>query len=191
MKVRIIYICGGCLNCPWVWEVYDLIRDGRESASGSCLQALLGVPICAHAFRRLLGIGQGRYEKLKRPVQERRPVPHDGRYVSRANEFKTPSKSRQLVVEYLEELYHTVAEVLPESHGSLSKQGQAPPKPMRFRRHRGRAPKIGKWSRARNGDKSNAKLRLLPPGSYSDYLNILTARHPDVKISHKLFASAL
>ena len=42
------------------------------------------------------------------------------------------------------------------------------------------------WPQAgRKKDKTN--LRMLPPGTYSDYLNLLKTRHPDRRISLKLF----
>ena len=41
----------------------------------------------------------------------------------------------------------------------------------------------------RNKDKKN--LRMLPPGTFSDYLNLLRNRYPSNRISLKLFCKAL
>lgn len=144
--------------------------------------------MCSHAFRRLVGLGQARFQKLKKCVKLGIPAPRDGRFVSRKNTFFRASETRQLCVDFLEEIYNTIAEVLPESHGLKSNPlEEKAPRPLRFRKHRGRRPKIASRQRSDGDWKS---LRLLPPGTFTDYLNILRTRHPQKTISLKLFSQA-
>ena len=39
--------------------------------------------------------------------------------------------------------------------------------------------------------KDQTELRLLPPGSFNDYLSLLRARYPEEKLSLKLFTKVL
>jgi hypothetical protein len=171
-------------------QVCELIRASTSSDSGKQFrQSLFGIPLCSSSFRRLIGLGQDRFQKLRKSVVEGLPVPRDGRFVARKNSFNVKSEKRQLCVEFLEEIYNTIAEVLPESHGKVEKD-EDPDKvtrPLSFRKHRGRRPKIASKSR---GQCDRKVLRLLPPGSFTDYLNLLRARHPGVTISLKLFSQA-
>lgn len=149
--------------------------------------SLFGIALCPHAFRRLVGLGQARFQKLKKCVKLGQPPPRDGRFVPRRNTFKKASESRQLCVDYLEEIYNTLAEVLPESHGpqTANPLEEKLPRPLRFRKHRGRQPKI---ATRQHTESSRKALRLLPPGTFSDYLNLLRIRHPQRVISLKLFS---
>lgn len=136
------------------------------------------------AFRRLVGIGQDRFQKLNKSFLQGLPVPRDGRFVARRHSFKKGTEKRQ-------EIYHTLAEVLPESHGTNRDTGDGSeeqvPRPLTFRKHRGRRPRIAAKLRGKTDRKA---LRLLPPGSFTDYLNLLRARCPDKTISLKLFSMA-
>lgn len=117
-------------------------------------------------------------------------------FVTRRFGGKVLHQHRVLVAEFLEEIYNTIAEPLPERHGggddSVNRGGKNEnddrrPKPrLCFRKHRGRRPKVVAQA-GRKKDKTN--LRMLPPGTYSDYLNLLKTRHPDRRISLKLFCS--
>lgn len=159
-------------------------------------------------MRRLLQIGGQRYTRLRKCARSGAPAPLDGRRV------KTPSicknkvsvMKRSIIVEYLTELYQQVSEPMPEANQSLDKMnglpiefkelpskasgkgsGAANQKPMRFRRNRGRRPRLA--GQVHRGA-SQASIRLLPPGSYTDYLSMLQARHPTANISLKLFQKA-
>ena len=157
--------------------------------------SLLGKSICGHAWRHLLGIGSGRFLKLNRAARLQLPVPVDGRFVARRYGGKA-HQNRVLVAEFLAEVYNTIAEPLPERHGGeddsanradKNENDDQRPKPrLRFRKHRGRRPKVVAQA-GRKKDKTD--LRMLPPGTYSDYLNLLKTRHPDRRISLKLFCN--
>lgn len=166
-------------------KVFELIR-GRGAGDK---RSLFGVQLCGHAFRRLVGLGQARYQKLVKCVKTGGAVPRDGRFVARKNTFKKASPNRILIVEFLEEIYNTMAETLPESHGHVPKpSGDVPLRPARFRKHRGRRPKIMSEKRMKTDPNL---LRFLPPGTFTDYLNILRARHPkNQKLGMKLFSKA-
>eukprot|EP00435_Cladocopium_sp_Y103_P076317 s59_g90.t1 len=172
-------------------RVCELIRASINSDSQKQFhQSLFGIPLCSSSFRRLIGLGQDRFQKLRKSVVGGLPVPRDGRFVARKNTFKVGSEKRQLCVEFLEEIYNTIAEVLPESHGGKVEKDDDPekvPRPLSFRKHRGRRPRIASKSR---GQCDRKVLRLLPPGSFTDYLNLLRARHPSMSISLKLFSQA-
>lgn len=145
-------------------------------------QVLLGSSLCAQAFCKLLGIGHGRFQKLKVAARTTGVSPTDGRFVAKLKCVKT-SASRQIVTEYLEELYQTLSEPMPEV------SEVAPVRKMSFRKTRGKRPKIsGKQRELMKDPKARKKLRLLPPGTYTHYLQLLQHRHPDKKISLKLFA---
>lgn len=160
--------------------------------------SLLGKSICSHAWRRLLGIGSGRFWKLSRAARLQLPVPVDGRFVTRRFGAKVLHQNRVLVAEFLQEIYNTIAEPLPERHGgeddsvnrgtgSKNENNDRRPRPrLCFRKHRGRRPKVVAQA-GRKKDKTD--LRMLPPGTYSDYLNLLKTRHPDRRVSLKLFCN--
>ena len=80
-------------------------------------------------------------------------------------------------------LNQTMAEPMPEA---------SEPGPLRqigFRRRRGKKPKVAlKQAKLQKGDAT--VLRMLPPGTFTDYLELLKARHkPSVPISLKLFSA--
>ena len=148
--------------------------------------SVLGKPVCWHACQVLLGLGSSRMNKLRQAASKREDPPWDGRFLPQTCTYVNSKRKvgqREVVTEFLEELYNTVAEPMPE----MTTEGSSVPQIMRFRRHRRRRPKMAvKQSRLK--DKSS--MRLLPPGAFSDYLGLLNARlPPDEKIRLKLFSS--
>lgn len=144
-------------------------------------QALLGRSLCKHAFCKLLGMGNGRFQKLKRAFRTGRATT-DGRFIKKHRE--RVSENRIIVHEYLEELYQTVSEPMPET----SEKGMV--RQIAFRKRRGKKPRIAsRQSKMTKDEKAKHEMRYLPPGTFSDYLQLLQARHPDKKISLKLFSS--
>lgn len=157
---------------------------------------LLNKEICQQAFKRLLGIGAARYSRLRASAL-------NGRRLKKplVMKRKISIRKRSLVVEYLQELYTTVSEPMPEATQSLRKLREnlereveikssidmvlpAKAKAKPFRRSRGRRPKMaGKIHRG----KIREDIRVLPPGSYSDYHRLFNSRHPEDKVSLKLF----
>ena len=180
-------------------------------------QMLLGHPVCAHTFRKLLNLGSNRFTRLKAAAVAGEKAPLDKRSVPQVASFDVRNlahlQKRELIVEFLEELWQTVSEPMPEaSQRSMGKRKKASettsnktgkrkqatpakasevvedtPRSMRFRRHRGRRPKMAaRWHRGAD----NCEMRVLPPGSFSDYLAVLQAREPHITISLKLFCKA-
>lgn len=190
----------------------EILGSPVDDSTSKRQQSLLGHPVCQQAFRQLLNIGSQRYARLKKAASEGVRAPLDGRYHSQARAFDSRNskhlEKRETILEYLEELYQTVSEPLPEANqpnlkrmggpvdGNLKKKlktgktskpvaAEDSAQPPRFRRHRGRRPKMAaQWNRG--ADKS--QMRLLPPGSFSDYLAVLQTRVPHLKISLKLFS---
>ena len=154
-------------------------------------QVLLNRLVCQDACRRLLGIGASRYARLKRVAVTGAAVPLDGRCLKKPLLTKNTASvaKRSMITSFLTELYHTLSEPMPEASQSLRQSTDDPsvesvPRNMRFRRNRGRRPRAaGLWHRG----KDQTELRLLPPGSFNDYLSLLRARFPEEKLSLKLF----
>ena len=180
--------------CFHYMQVMSLLRSPvREQFPGSRKgQVLLGKPVCQNAFRRLVGIGPDRYCKLKTAAVKGLPPPVDGRERPRKLDGtnKESLRKRALIEEFLEELFQTLSEPMPELTArkrKLDGEKQVPAM-MRFRR-RGKMP--GKTYRKQQlpADSSEqVAVRLLPPGTFTDYLRMLRAKHPTEKFSLKLFS---
>lgn len=68
------------------------------------------------------------------------------------------------------------------------------PKLQAFRRHPGKRPKRPKqFPTPPSGqvEENLESMRVLPPGSFSDYLSMLRTRYPERRISLKLFLAVL
>ena len=186
--------------CPL--EVVELLKD--DSTSNRKRQVLFKKSVCQQAFRSLLGIGSERYTRLKKAAAKGSAAPIDGRTLRRGANQCTQKKSvrkRSLVIEFLTELYHKVSEPMPEA-GKLLKNSQeeiqevegddaegqdAPGKCLqlkRFRRSRGQRPRLA--AQLHRG-KIQPNVRVLPPGTFTDYLAMLKARHPSESFSLKFF----
>ena len=179
------------------------LPDASESGQRK-RHMLLGKPVCQNAFRRLIQIGSNRYTRLRKYAVRGKSPPIDGRTIRKNMPDPANKKSiakRQLVVGFLQSLLDTLSEPMPEASQS---QRQLRDKAMaaeseskesgkgkltslvRFRRHRGFRPRLaGQLHRG----KDQSQMRLLPPGSYSDYLLMLRAQYPDEKFSFKLFTN--
>ena len=198
-------------------KVHGLLRAARPEAEGqrpSPRLTLHNFPVCGWAFRKLLGVGTQRYKKLQAAAREERPAPLDGRFVCKRRRMDKPSASRIRVVEFLEELYNTAAEPMPTVNSSAkgcrpsaSRTEDTPQEAVQreqdrrpinrrlaFRRPQGRRPNLFRIQDERKRQKMNtAKLRVLPPGSFTEYLQLLNARlGPGQKrVTKKLFNSAV
>ena len=148
-------------------EVFDLM--GKANKRGG-LQ-LLDHPVCAPAFMRLLSLGKVRYERLRKGKihGDGMNCPLDMRFVSKKR-TKPPSLKRSLVFEFLNTLYLTCAEPIPDSWASNKR-----PRTM------------GNKYDKKGMNKGN--IRQLPPGSFRDYFLMFSAQYPDEKVSYKLFAN--
>ena len=185
------------------FQVMSLIKLRHEQPAVKKERVILDRPVCQQGFRKLLGLGAGRYLKLTRAVAAGRDAPLDGRQRPRKDDGSNPGsvKKRALIVEFLEELVQTVAEAMPEASGKrkASLDGQPLEPSMKFRRLRGKRP--GKWKRVATrqpppSDPSNPEpevpevpMRMLPPGSFTDYYRMLEAKFPAEQFSLKLFCA--
>lgn len=156
-------------------QLVDLPDDRRSLT-------LLGRPICQQGFRKLLGLGSNRFHRLKTCAQTGSPAPVDGRFLKKKGSHGNLKQTahRQAIIGFLEEIYISLSEPMPEAKGPL--RGN---KRLAFQRRRGRRPRLAAQLH-RKGDTS--KMRLLPPGTFSDYLQMLRAREGCEKISLKLFS---
>ena len=159
-------------------------------------QLLLGRPVCQHSFRQLLGIGSKRFAKCKRSASLGVDLPVDGRKRPRHHDSTNAESMRKrgLVVDFLEELYQCVSEPMPEAYQSFDVKHDGESSPfyvmpkMRFRRNRSKMPgKIYREKAARR--LKDTPVRLLPPGSLTEYMGFLQAKHPEEKFSLKLLCS--
>lgn len=126
--------------------------------------------MCKIGFLRLLSLGKGRYLTLRRAATKGAAVcPLDGRFVPRALS-KTPSPKQQFVFDYLDNLYHTVAEPLPDGY-----------------RNNKRPRTCG--DRTDEPDLDRTAIRQLPPGSFADYHRMCQVGYTGQgKIGYRLFA---
>lgn len=131
---------------------------------------LMGFPVCQHAYKRLLRLGSDRFMRLCASVRSGdSSCPHDMRYVSKKFGGGVRSKKRQLVHDFLHELYETLAEPMPEGTGASKR-----PRTVKKR--------DDKLMVAR----TNLIEKALPPGSFHEYLCML----PTETFSYKIFCSA-
>lgn len=168
-------------------QVIGILRRHAPTDGDRRTQALAGQPLCQQAFRKLLGLGSARFMRLRLCARTGRQAPVDGRTLPKKTVGMSSERSvnRQRVVEYLEELIHTLSEPMAEA----TDQPVQGLRCMAFRRNRGRRPKLAAMihRKLKNSKAARQKIRLLPPGTFSEYLEVLRARWPGEKISLKLF----
>ena len=167
-----------CMNHAFPWrfpQVFDMLR--APGYRGVLCLNLLGNQVCNKAFIRLLSLGKSRFWTLRRSaLKGHRTCPLDKRFIPRAK-TKPPSKKRSFVFEYLDHLYLTVAESLPD-------RARNHKRPRSFAEKRDTA----------LTDHQSKRARQLPPGSFRDYLRLCQEKWASVSgdgpISYKLFSSA-
>lgn len=175
-----------------------LTETDISGASTRKQQQLLGRYVCQHAFRQLIGIGATRFQKLRSAALGQTSLPQDGRKRPRRDDGTNSEsvRKRGLVVDFLEELYNCVSEPMPEGNQTVDEAGLHPgdkslyvmPQ-MKFRRNRGKMP--GKKFREKQLKPLRGQpVRLLPPGSFTEYFGLLKAKFPQEKFSLKLMCSA-
>ena len=153
-------------------KVYSLMKQQSEQACrGSRHLVFGGHSICHRGFAKLMGIGKGRFERMRRALAENaEDPPFDLRYVKTGP--KTPSPAWFSVHGYLTKLYNEAAESIPDGLNSN-------------KRPRHGVNKIDPPTMNREG------IKHLPHGSINDYWMQCVAALPGVKISKKLFTSVL
>ena len=163
----------------------------EDQSSDRRQQSLFGFKVCQQAFRALLGIGSERWRRLKKCAQTGQKAPLDRRSLPRENlhGIRKQSENRELVVEYLQEIYESLSEPMPEARGKVVGE-----KKMAFRRNRGKRPRLAaRLHRVKKSvevkESESEPMRLLPPGTFTDYLTLLRCRYPEKKLSLKLFTA--
>ena len=142
--------------------------------------------MCAHAFRQLLGIGAGRFRRLRRCALTDEPLPVDGRCRPRGHDSSNPDASRRrgLVVDFLEEIYQSMSEPMPEADKQFGPDQDHPdyvmPK-MRFRRNRGKNP--GKRSRDKALQREKLQGQTCPLATAWNFDRV--PRHAPGKVSSR------
>ena len=91
-----------------------------SSAPGSLNYVILGKPVCRRAYQRLLGIGSNKLHSIHfAVVTGKQSPPLDMRYISKP--LSCPSATTSNIVSYLQSLYDSVAETLPDKLDELCK----------------------------------------------------------------------
>lgn len=166
-------------------QVFLLLKGQKVQERGI---QLLGKKVCQKGFRVLLGIGKHRFGRLRQSaIKEEVNCPTDLRFRPRRNDALPANSVRPQITEFLNELYNTTAEPLPEAHGFGAGAGQAK-KSIQNVRRRGKRPRhLHKFD---SGTKFKGHLpdaKFLPPGSIGDYLDLCRARYPHLSIGRKIF----
>lgn len=154
---------------------------------------LAGQKVCQRSFRLLIGIGKNRMQKLRSALKNKEAeCPVDQRFMPQKYERLPQNSTRPIVVEYLQRLYHTVAEPLPEAFSLEKDPGERLPKSSV--RRRGKRPRhLFKCDKADEQKKFKGHVdaaKFLPPGTILEYLEILRSEVPSVYIGRKTFCRA-
>ena len=129
----------------------------------------MGEPVCKRGMMKLLGVGKHRFQRLYLAASEgREDAPLDGRYIPKGPQALSEKKSK--VFDFLQGLYKTAAECLPDGNHRASS----------------RRPRQGK-DKFDDKDMDHSGVRHLPPGKIMDYLRLCRAELPEENISAKLF----
>ena len=149
--------------------------------------AIQGSRVCQRAFRPILGIGKHRFGRLRSAAIRQEPCPNDMRFRAKAYETLRPNSVRPQIVEFLQELYHTTAEPLPEAYSVPAEQAEGQgisPGPQNVRR-RGKRPRhLFKFDKESKGHTQGAKF--LPPGTLVEYLQLCRSQL-NLPIGRKIF----
>lgn len=144
---------------------------------------LLNHTVCQRSFRLLLGLGKRRFQRLRNGViNEEQECPVDQRFGPGAFRRFPDDGVRPAIVQFLQTLYHTTAEPLPEAVSSQAGVGNNPGQdegsrvklgPQNLVRRRGKRPRhFFKYDAAQEkGHVSTAKF--LPPVTIGDYYETL------------------
>ena len=154
---------------------------------------LLGYQVCQRAFRLLLGIGKHRMQRLRNAVLNKESeCPMDQRFRPQKYERLSEKSVKPQIVEFLQKLYHTIAEPLPEAFSVESNSTTAVKGPQNVVRRRGKRPRhLFKHDAEQKKLKGHAEdAKFLPPGTILDYLELCRSDYPTLKIGRKVFCRA-
>ena len=158
------------------------IRDGGN---------LLGHHLCVRGLAKILGVGAKKVFSYRKVAALGQPCPLDGRLAKASCQIKAPKKAhaRQLIHDFLTEIYIKHSEPMPDVQGQHEGRFQTN-KALRFRVRKGKRPRKIKKRDTPLTENTAKELRLLPPGNYTEYLRLFEGKHPDCKVSLKLFMRA-
>lgn len=125
--------------------------------------------------------------KLEAPPMDMRLIGRGKKFADRGVGYK-----RQRIHDYLHSLYIKVTESLPEvAAGPDTGEDDPTPEPLlRFRRPRGKRPRIEQKQDSKEERCAGQALRYLPPGTYSDYHKLFMSENPEMACGLKLFMRA-
>ncbi len=152
---------------------------------------LFGHPLCIRGCGKLLGTSAKKLFKYRKLAGAGQACPLDGR-MRRAGPGSKPFKrpdAREAIFEFLTELYVKCAEPLPDLqiHDGQGERYQTSAG-QRGRARKGKRPRLQKKRDPPLTEKH--ELRLIPPGTFSDYHRMFQAKWPHTKATLKLFCKA-
>ena len=153
---------------------------------------LYGHPICIRGCGKILGVSAKKLFKYRQLARGGHSCPLDGR-TRRAGPGSKPFKrpeAREEIFQFLTELWVKCSEPMPDLKACSEKRCQTSSTPGCRARTGKRPRQLRKRDKPGLNQKTSHELRLLPPGSYSDYHRMFVAKHPTAKISLKLFCRA-
>lgn len=143
---------------------------------------LAGHRVCQRTFRCFIGLAKSRFSRLRTAALDGEQVcPLDGRSVPKEKSVLPHNSCRAEVVEFLEQLYHTVAEPLPEAGNEMLRLNLGVKSKRRGKRPRS----IFKKETFEKGFAPGTKF--LPPGTLGEYLEQCRSEFPSKTIGRKVF----
>ena len=174
-------------------EVFNIVALRDPTSEGGRAEGvnLYGHQLCIRGCAKLLGASAKKLFKYRKLAGAGQSCPLDGR-MRRAGPGSKPFKrpeARDAVFEFLTELYVKCAEPMPDlqfrdGQGERCQTSAGP----RRRPRKGERPRIRQKRDPPLTDKH--ELRLLPPGTYTDYHRMFQAKWPHTKATLKLFCKA-
>ena len=177
-------------------KVFNIVALRDPISEGFAVEGanLYGHHVCVRGVGKLLGVAAKKLFKYRKLARGGQSCPLDGR-TRRAGPGSKPWKrpeAREQIFQYLTELWVKCSEPMPDlqmcPEQGERRQTSATP---RLKARTGKRPRrLKKRSKPGQEQKSRHELRLLPPGTYSDYYRMFVAKHPLTRSSLKLFCRA-
>ena len=159
--------------------VFQALKRDRDGDGHWHVQ---GHRVCKRAYALIMGIGKSRLQKMTLSISKDESCPIDGRFGQpKENQFLSPSSARPLCMDFLEKIYHELAEPMPDARDDGQNEGIK----LQFKR-RGKRPR----HRFKRDDLSRDQIKFLPPGTILDYLELCRAENPKHKIGRTVFCRA-
>ena len=179
------------LLCSCAFQVFNLVTPKDKKFS------LFEHQVCMKGLAKLLGVGSGRLYKMRAAARDGQDCPMDKRLRTGQCSLRWSQQSykRQLIFDYLQELYQKHSEPVPEVNASNDrrqtvsrhKKGSLQ---IAFRKRKGKRPRVFFKRDKELTPEGAQKLRQLPASSYADWLRLFEAKNPQCKVSYKLFTRA-